>query len=250
VYALIFAALAQRKESQMQRLNHDRAPSLLRHCSIACTVRILARAMLVALVFCAVACSKGSSGPKAESPRTDGPSAPSETESVEQSAPSFHADPWSTTKTTQNRAADRIAGADGEAEAVLMEFLVALLGKDAETVKRTSVPHPELSILWETQDAAPPDVLAEIKAFLDGQLIRLRVGDRVKLPSGRYLAVDEGAIDDNRVILLATFPGEESVPFTLSKSQGVWRVDTTPLIAARKAVVAAKERDENSNKLR
>lgn len=114
---------------------------------------------------------------------------------------------------------------------VLRAFLIALAEGDSAKGGGLIVANPDAEILWQGK-AFPPEVFAELSRSLETGLQPLKIGDRVELPGGKSIVVDESHVNDNRAEF--TMPGNP-VPFIVVKSDGQWRVDASTVIAARKA---------------
>lgn len=113
---------------------------------------------------------------------------------------------------------------------VLRAFLIALAAGDSAKGNGLIVANPDAEILWQGK-AGPLDVFA-VSLSLEAGLQSLKIGDRVELPGGKSVVIDESHVNDNRAEF--TMPGNP-VPFVVVKSDGQWRVDASTVIAARKA---------------
>lgn len=123
-------------------------------------------------------------------------------------------------------------------EAVLRQFLVAMTLGDRETGKTLLRPNPTNQILW--QGTPPPSEAAEeVKQhFQELELRRLTVGEKVTLPGGKVLVVDESEVNAGRVLIAAA---DAPLPFVLVRLEGLWKVDAKPIIAARTAAFSARK---------
>jgi hypothetical protein len=117
------------------------------------------------------------------------------------------------------------------------QFMLAMLAGDEAAVRRWSMPHPEIKVLL--MSPAPPEVVASAREQI-GQmpLSRLKVGDVVNIPGGKPMTLDESHVNENRQQLM---PPDAPLPFILVRSEGQWKVDPSPLIAARKVAAALTE---------
>jgi hypothetical protein len=85
----------------------------------------------------------------------------------------------------------------------------------------------------------PQRLLKQIKqAFEIMPIKRLKIGDKVDLPGGRTMTVDESRVNENRLLLQME---RDPLPWTLVKRKGAWKVDPSPVIAARKAAAAFRD---------
>lgn len=121
--------------------------------------------------------------------------------------------------------------ADAAPEDVLLEFLLAVFACDAEGIARASVPHPDAVVLTQGQKA-PPEVLAEMKKRLPESFSRVKLGERIKLPGGEIVVVDETHVNENRVEIKW---GDEPIPSIVLHEDGAWKVEPGPIIDGRLA---------------
>ncbi|WP_372723409.1 SHD1 domain-containing protein [Novipirellula sp.] len=129
-------------------------------------------------------------------------------------------------------------GGDASPEDVLRQFLVALAGGNRRQVVTLILPHPNAAILLQGE-AAPPQVVAEMKKQLASEEIRrLKLGEKVSLPGGRTMTVDEEDVSTERVLLQIP---NHPVPYSLVRKKNGWRVDAAPIIQARVAALAARD---------
>ena len=120
----------------------------------------------------------------------------------------------------------------------MRNFLLAMLEGDEQELRKWSLPHKDLDLLLGGQ-RPPQEVLKQIKqAFETTPIKRLKVGDKVELPGGRTIAVDKSRVNENRQLLQME---RDPLPWTLVKKKGAWKVDPSPVIAARKAAAAARQ---------
>lgn len=124
-------------------------------------------------------------------------------------------------------------------EAVLRQFLVAMTLGDKETGKTLLRPNPANQILW--QGAHPPSETAEKvrQHFQNLALRRLKIGEKVTLPGGNVLVVDDRQVNLDRVLIAAA---DAPVPFVLVRLDGLWKVDAKPIIAARTVASSARQK--------
>jgi hypothetical protein len=129
----------------------------------------------------------------------------------------------------------------GTPEGVLKEFLTAMVENDAAGVRRTALPDRELSVLWHSEPLTAAQKAIAKAELNPSNFRRLKVGDQVTIPDGRKLVLDENSINDRQQEI--TMPNAP-VPFLLVKVKDEWKVDASPLIAARNAAAAAEERNK------
>jgi hypothetical protein len=136
------------------------------------------------------------------------------------------------------KAGDHTAGARTP-EQTIKAFLIAMFDKDQDAVRRTTLPNPDLALLWQG-DALTPAQRAMAMAELESwHFRRLKVGDEVQLPGGKKLVIDEKRVNDRRLMITVT---DSPLPFLLVKVGEEWKVDARPVIAGRKAAAAARQR--------
>jgi len=132
------------------------------------------------------------------------------------------------------QASDSKRSAEGAAtpEIALNGFLVAMIDADEAGVRAMALPHPDLSLLWKGQ-CPPPGQRALMKSMFDAKNFRsLKVGDEVRLPGGKTLVLTADRVNETRQsIAVAHLP----IPFIVLKVGKRWKVDASPIIAARKA---------------
>jgi hypothetical protein len=142
------------------------------------------------------------------------------------------------------------SGARGEAktevaaatpEQALRTFFVAMLTKDEKALRAVTLPTEDFDWLLRGP-ALPAERLQRAKEDLARQPIRvLKAGDEFTLPGGRKAKVRPEEVTADRAVLM---PEGAPVPSRCQKVDGRWRVDATPIIAARKAAEAARKKAE------
>ena len=130
------------------------------------------------------------------------------------------------------------SAAPSSPEDSVRNFLLAMLERNEKELRKWSLPHKDWDILL-AGNRPPQEALKQIKsAFKNIPIKRLKVGDRVALPGGRTMTVDESRVNENwRLLQLENDP----LPWTLVNKEGEWKVDPSPIIAARKAAAAARQ---------
>jgi hypothetical protein len=130
---------------------------------------------------------------------------------------------------------------DAEPETVLREFLKAMVIGDQETGSRLILDNPDTEILWRFP--VPKEHLTEATKSIEGMsLKRMKVDDTYALPNGKKLIVTERDVNPDRLLVIDA--NEPSIPFILVKSGKRWKVDASPLIAARKAAEKVRTRSK------
>jgi|GEM_PF-4447577 len=130
--------------------------------------------------------------------------------------------------------------AAGSPESVLRQFMMAMVTGDKDTAKKLAQPNKEFDELLNMIPAPPADKVEQMKAVF--QLIPitpLKVGEQFTLPNGQKVTVDTKMVTEKKQMLM--FPGNP-IPLTLVKDDSGWKVDTTPMVQARKAARKAMEK--------
>lgn len=122
-------------------------------------------------------------------------------------------------------------------EAALRNLFGAMLASDRAGVLANALPNPEIELLLSPEPLTPEQI-AQAQAQFDAMPVHaLSVGDSISLPGGETLVFDETMINDDHQML--TIPGSD-LPLELVRIDGAWKVNASPLIAARKAAQAAR----------
>ena len=79
--------------------------------------------------------------------------------------------------------------------------------------------------------------------FAKQPIKRLKNGERVTLPRGQVSVVGANEVGEDRAVLL---PEGAPLPTRLRKVSGHWKVSAEPIIAARKAAEAARQKAQSS----
>lgn len=124
---------------------------------------------------------------------------------------------------------------------VVRAFLTAAMTMEVEEVKRHALAHPELAILGDGQ-APPAAVKREMRvAFGRASCRFLKAGESIRLPGGRELVVAAEAVSPDRCLVVPEVGGSPMpVPLAVVRTEAGWKVDATPIIAARKAAAARR----------
>ncbi len=123
-------------------------------------------------------------------------------------------------------------------EAVLKQFFIAMLAGDKAGIQQVAIPNDRLDVLISTNQLTPQQIDSMKAQFASMPISRLSVGETVRLPNGKSINYDSSMINDNRQHL--TMPGNP-LPFDLVKTDGTWKVNAAPIIAARLAAQAAQQ---------
>lgn len=127
------------------------------------------------------------------------------------------------------------------AERVLKRFLVAMISADREALEATTTENENLDLLL--LDQRPPAIaISAFKSRVQSSRIKShKAGEEVKLPNGKTFTVTPDLISvDRKVLSLVAMP----IPMCVVRTDGHWKVDASPIIAARQA--AAKSKANNA----
>jgi hypothetical protein len=116
-----------------------------------------------------------------------------------------------------------------------------MVGGDKKQIEQCTLNVPGREVLVEEGgDQPPPEARKEIEAHLkDLPLTRLKVGQQITLPGGKTFVMTSDMINESRQQL--TGP-DIPFPFIVVKEKGQWKVDPTPVIAARRTARQADSR--------
>lgn len=119
-------------------------------------------------------------------------------------------------------------------------FFVAMAIGDEPALRAVALPVEGFEWLLMGQRVPADQVAALRKAVLEQMVVRpLKVGESVRMPEGpTYEVKPDDVSDDRAMVIQDTAP----LPIRCRKVDGRWKVDPTPIIAARKAAEAARQR--------
>jgi hypothetical protein len=124
-------------------------------------------------------------------------------------------------------------------EEALRLFVIATLTRDEAALRAVSLPDPGLAFLLQGA-SVPAEQLEGVKEQVAKLPIKaLKPGDTYTLPGNRTMTVKPEEVTAERVVLL---PQGAPVPTRCRKVGDRWKVDPAPVIAARKAAQAAREK--------
>jgi hypothetical protein len=132
---------------------------------------------------------------------------------------------------------------DRTPEDALRTFLMARVVADETTLRAVTLPNPDLD--WLLRGEEPPfKGLRELKLEMRRMPIeRLKFGDKVTLPGNKVHVIRATEVGRDRAALLAE---GQPTHMLLRKVNDHWKVDATPIIAARKAADAARQQAEGN----
>jgi hypothetical protein len=127
-------------------------------------------------------------------------------------------------------------------EDAVRTFLTAMLIKDQPVLKQVVQETREFD--WLTRAEAPPaDLLEQMRTQFMGMPVKtLKPGDKVELPGGKSMVVATRDIGTSSAMI---WPEGAPTPLRVKKVDGRWKVDASPIIAARKAADAARKKAES-----
>ena len=146
----------------------------------------------------------------------------------------------SASESPKKEARPQYAIANTTPEEALRSFIIAMFIQDEAALRAVTLPTDPAEFKWLVGgQPIPPDQLEEIKAQMKRVPIRvLKPGETVTLPRNRKVTIRPEDIGVDRTMLL---PEGAPLPTRLRKVEGRWRVDPTPIIAARKAADAIRK---------
>ena len=129
-------------------------------------------------------------------------------------------------------------------ENALRDFLVALMFKDEKAI-RARVLSLE-GVEWLLAGKAPPaDQAKAVRASMARMPIRvLKPNETIEVPArggSRKITVQPEETEADRAVLL---PEGAPVPTRMRQVKGRWKVDASPIVAARKAAAEARRKAE------
>ena len=116
-------------------------------------------------------------------------------------------------------------------EQAVRTFIVAMMTKDAPTLRAIILPTKDFDTLLEGQEVAAEE-LEKFKAQIAKLPVRLlKAGEEVSLAGGGKYKVQAKDISPDRAVAL---PEGASFPVLIQKDKGQWRIDASPIIANMK----------------
>jgi len=127
-------------------------------------------------------------------------------------------------------------------EETIIGFLLAMSSNNEEGVRQRILPHPDPAILWQGVRLTR-EKLAEVeKRFRALTFREVQAGESFRLPDGRVMIAGPPLTGEGRKLFVCERPLGLSLTFPLVKADGVWRVDASSFVAARKAAKAVRDR--------
>jgi hypothetical protein len=128
---------------------------------------------------------------------------------------------------------------DATPEDALRSFMVDFAEQDEAALRAITLPDPDLD--WLLRGQRPPAEAVEQMRSLAAEMKirRLKPGESFALPKGRTITVSPEEVTEDRAVLL---PEGDFFPIRLQRVEGHWKVDARPIIAARKAAEAARQK--------
>lgn len=134
-----------------------------------------------------------------------------------------------------------------EPEDILCQFLMAVFEGNEKRIRELMVPNADADYLWKGGGFPPAEAMPQLrKQFADTPWKRLAIGDKVKIPGGGVLVLDEGHVNPDRQQICGD---DGPLPYILARIDGKWRVDASPIIAARKTAMRLKLRGQDPAKV-
>lgn len=124
-------------------------------------------------------------------------------------------------------------------ENVLREFLMALGNLDEKKLRSISLPHDDFEMLLNG-NPVPEVARTNFETFIKETPIRaLKAGETLNLPGGRTLKVEPSDVTEDKAMLMF---GRDPLPHRFRKVDGIWKIDPSTIIAARKSAEAARKK--------
>jgi hypothetical protein len=124
-------------------------------------------------------------------------------------------------------------------EEALANFLKGMIECDLTTVSKNSLAKPRLEILCKGDKLTAEQKAESQKAIDPANFRRLKVNDIARLPGGKKYIVTRYHVNDTRQEIVM---GKSPIPFIVVKEGERWKVDPSPLIAARTAAARVREK--------
>lgn len=125
--------------------------------------------------------------------------------------------------------------------ATVRAFLSAAMTMNVAEVKRHALPHPDLGVLGEGPQPPPPVKERMRATFSQASCRFLKVGEVIELPGGGSLTVDANQVASSRCLVRPLVGGSPMpLPLAVIRTDSGWRVDASPIIAARKAATGRR----------
>jgi hypothetical protein len=130
-------------------------------------------------------------------------------------------------------AADEPAEPASSAEEAVRRFLTALSVRGVpKEIECAMLPHPDAAFLWTNAEPLPDDQKAAAERYIKSlELKQLKVGDKVQIPGGKTLVLDEDHVNATRAQVTHD---DAPLPFIVVKTQHGWLVNAGPLIDGRR----------------
>lgn len=125
-------------------------------------------------------------------------------------------------------------------EQVVRAFFIALINNDATALRSHIMPvsQADLALLTSGKRLSADDRKQFAAHFATVSITRVKPGSEYYPPDGTARTIPKDLPGVERVYLL---PEDAPIPIRLVKVDGKWLVDTKPMLAGRKAAVAARD---------
>ena len=149
-------------------------------------------------------------------------------------------------KPQKSRAKSPSPTAIGTPESALRSFLIAIAFKDEKVVRDLALQTEGLEWLLKGQSPAAAQSERIRESFGRLPIRTLKPNETIKIPvkgGARTITIDPEETMADRAVLL---PEGSPVPTRMRQIRGRWKVDAAPMIAARKAADAVREREKKA----
>lgn len=121
-------------------------------------------------------------------------------------------------------------------EEALRRFMLGVMTSNVDELKQVTVDTKPDDFRWLLGSQVPPEVLPQLREDIEKFPIeKLKPGDKFQTPDGKPIVVAEDWIAEDRAVLRMK---GDPLAQRIYLVKGAWRVDPTPIIAARKAIDA------------
>lgn len=128
-------------------------------------------------------------------------------------------------------------------EDAIRDLWTAMLAQDESAVRKLILPNPDAQVLWGGEPVPPEHRETARKSIAEMSFREVHPGDHFSLPDGRTLVVTEDMVSADRCLLQPIIDGQAMpVPFSVCRVDATWKVDAGPLIAARLAAKANRQK--------
>jgi hypothetical protein len=131
----------------------------------------------------------------------------------------------------------RIDRVDTTADSALRTFIMAMEAGDEDTLRDVALPNPDIDWLLRGESTTAQTIKELKQQVMRARVERLKEGDRVKITAKETRVIRAAEVGrDHAALKIEGTPAYAP----MERVKGRWKVDPTPIIAARKAASGAK----------